>query len=70
MIAANTNSVNANSLGLWIELDAILAAQDHVLERGREDLAAHAERGALEVGLLRGAGERDRVSPAARQRAR
>ena len=25
MIAANTNSVNANSLGLWIELDAILA---------------------------------------------
>jgi len=25
VIAANTNSVNANSLGLWIELDAILA---------------------------------------------
>ncbi|THJ03805.1 ABC transporter permease [Nocardioides sp.] len=25
IIAANTNSVNANSLGLWIELDAILA---------------------------------------------
>lgn len=25
LIAANTNSVNANSLGLWIELDAILA---------------------------------------------
>lgn len=25
IVAANTNSVNANSLGLWIELDAILA---------------------------------------------
>jgi galactofuranose transport system permease protein len=25
VVAANTNSVNANSLGLWIELDAILA---------------------------------------------
>ncbi|WP_261777765.1 MULTISPECIES: ABC transporter permease [unclassified Rhodococcus (in: high G+C Gram-positive bacteria)] len=53
IIAANTNSVNANSLGLWIELDAILAVVigGTALTGGRFSLAGTVV-GALLIGTL------------------